>query len=339
MGKPAKKNLPTVHKALPQRLQDASDTQLFRALSKPQRSPWLERKTGPLPRPLRITPKRRYRTPQVASSSFLDILPLELLDMILLQLDYASLARLSATNTKAERFIKTRPYYKAVIEDCYTFLAELRRIQFLAIPSAASIYHAFCTPTCSTPDCQRLAGGFFLLTCRRYCYQCLGTAPQNTALCTIMVEEKYRIARDDILGNLLCLRSSERRNSLFVLEADVQRLAARLFGEERRVRCLDRWWTRKLASLPLPFVDEETKKIEQGRLCRVCNTAFEEYSRLWQQIEVEPTKDEWDTWKKGLETIEESAYKVYGTKQLLQHIRSGECPSAEEFWLEETGKG
>ncbi|CEL03395.1 hypothetical protein ASPCAL04550 [Aspergillus calidoustus] len=233
MRKPMRKKSPAIHNALPKSLQDAKDTQLLKALSKPQRSPWPERKTDPWPRPLRITPKRRYRA---ASSSFFDTLPLELVDMILLQLDYTSLARLSATNTKAERFLKTRPYYKLVVENCYIFLAELRRIQFLSVPRAASIYHA------------------------------LWTAPQNTALCTIMVEEKYHISRDDILGNLLYLRSSERPKSLFVLEADVHSLAARLFGEERRVRCLDRWWTRELASSPLPFVDEERKQVEQGRL-------------------------------------------------------------------------
>jgi hypothetical protein len=154
-----------------------------------------------------------------------------------------------------------------------------------------------------------------------------------------MVEEKYHISRDDILGNLLYLRSSERPKSLFVLEADVHSLAARLFGEERRVRCLDRWWTRELASSPLPFVDEERKQVEQGRLCRACITSFEEYSRLWQQIEVKPTKDQWDTWRKELEKMEEAAYKVYGTKQLLQHIRSGECSHAQEFWLEKTRNG
>ncbi|KAL2800532.1 hypothetical protein BJX66DRAFT_332101 [Aspergillus keveii] len=338
MRKQTKKKHATIHEGLPKSLQDATDTQLLKTLSKPQRSPWPERKTKPRPRSLRITPKRRYRAPEAASSSFFDILPLELLDMILVQLDYISLTRLSATNTKAERFIKTRTYYRLVVENCYMFLAELRRIQLLSIPSAASIYHALCKPICSTPDCQRLAGFFFLLTCRRYCYQCLGTTPQTTALCTIMVEEKYHIARDDILANLLCLRSSERPRSLFVLEADVHSLAARLFGEERRIHCLDRWWTMELTSLPLPFVDEETKQVEQGRLCRACNTALEDHSRLWQQMEIQPTKDEWDAWERRREKMEEPAYKVHGTKQLLQHIRSGECPHAQGFWLQEARK-
>ncbi|KAL3460346.1 hypothetical protein BJX64DRAFT_186849 [Aspergillus heterothallicus] len=328
MGKPLKKKISTISKPLPPDLSDASDTQLLRLFSKAQRAPWPGLKISPQHRPLRVTPRRRYR--RIALSGFFDALPLELIDMIFLQLDYVSLSRLSATNTKAESFIKTRPYYKLIVENCHLFLGELRRIGFSHVPCAASIYHAICNPTCSGPDCTRLAGLFFLPTCQRYCYQCVGKTPQSRALCTIMVEEEYHIPRGDILDNLLCLRSSERSKSLFVLEADVINLTMRLFGEERRVCCSNRWWSRDLTSLPLPFVDPETKGVEQGRLCRACNAAFKQLAHCWEDIECGPSVEELVMWRKDLEK-EESGNKVYGKKQLLQHLRSGECPHAQEF--------
>ncbi|KAL2851469.1 hypothetical protein BJY01DRAFT_116677 [Aspergillus pseudoustus] len=320
------------------KLNDASDTQLLKLLSKPPHSPWPEPKTNPRPRPLRITPRRRYRKPP-ASSGFFDTLPLELLDMILLRLDYTSLTRLSATNTKAESYIKSRPYYKLVVENCYMFLGELCRIQFLHIPTAASIHHALCNPKCSTQGCPQPAGSFFLLTCQRYCYQCLGTTAQNTALISFMVEQKYHIPKEDIFENLLSHQSSERPGLVFVLEADVICLTTRLFGEERRVTCHDSWWSRDFASLPLPFVDVETKAVEYGRLCRACHTAFEELAHCWEQIDAEPNDDQLQAWRKQLKEMEVPGNRTYGAKQLLQHIRSGECPHAQEYWSKEYRRG
>ncbi|KAL2821501.1 hypothetical protein BJX63DRAFT_218167 [Aspergillus granulosus] len=339
MPKPLRKKPPGIPMPVPLNLTDASDTQLLKRFSKPERGPWPEPKTNPRPHPLRITPRKRSRKPP-ASSGFFDTLPLELLDMILLQLDYVSLTRLSATNTTAESYIKTRPYYKLVVENCCLFLGELRRIGFLHVPSAASIYDAVCKPVCDMPSCRHLAGSLFLPTCRRYCRHCLGATPQSTALCTILVEERYHIAKKDILKNLLCVRSSQRPNSLFVVEADVIGLAARLFGEEqRRVPCHGRGWTRDLASLPLPFVDAETNHVEPGRMCRACNAAFEELAHCWEEIDAQPAQNEWVAWEKQLQEMEGPACKVYGTKQLLQHIRSGECLHAQELWSKEYRPG
>ncbi|KAL2866065.1 uncharacterized protein BJX67DRAFT_356508 [Aspergillus lucknowensis] len=328
MGQSRKKTSVKKQRKLPANIEDASDTQLLRLLSNPKdwKSASLER------RPLRITPRIRQRTS--VSSGFFDRLPLEILDMILLELDYASLARLCQTNTTVERYIKHRPFYKLAVEYCHGALQEMANLDLIRLHSARQVYATLRRPACSTPGCTKLGNMIFLPNCQRTCLHCCWRQPLSSALELGYAKVKYNLSKAKITGNLLCFKLPKRRGLTFVVEADVIELAARLRGEVKPLPCAATVASED-ATKPFPFIDPTTGDMDFGRLCRPCNVEFLECALVWNDVEEDPTEEDLAEWERHSVALREPGLRLFGTKQLLQHVRSGECSTAQGFWSAE----
>ncbi|KAL4887355.1 hypothetical protein BJY04DRAFT_212395 [Aspergillus karnatakaensis] len=245
--------------------------------------------------------------------------------MILLTLDYPSLAHLSALNTKIEALLKTRPWYKLILEYCASALKSMARLKILHLHTAASISKAFFNPNCSSPGCTALTDNLFLPTCRRYCNSCLGTTPTSTAVCSYFVIEDYNISWEECAANMPTMRSADAGFQSFVcaLEDDVVVYAREKYGKARIIPASfkARFWS-SLTTIRFPFVDSESKGVEFGRWCRACVEAFDAHMRLWTELETVSRREE-DNKRMG-EELKEKAETVYNTKQLLWHVQSGD---------------
>jgi hypothetical protein len=276
------------------------------------------------------------------SSGFFDHVPVEILELILLQLDYATLGRLCGLNTKVEAFIKNRPWYKLVLEYCHGPLRAMVKTKLLHIHSAEALHKAFSNPHCSALRCSNLSDNLFLPTCRRYCFSCLGTTPTSTALCLRFVEEKYEVKWEEVRANMLCLKGPDvgYPTSIFALEDDMMDFTRRYYGKQRVIPHPDdaRFWSR-LATVAFPFVDAETQGVEFGRRCRACYEAYKEYAGIWNEIEIDPGPEKMKEWEREVEKMERTAEIVYNTKRFLWHYQSGECPKAKNFWSDRRIKG
>ncbi|THC94289.1 hypothetical protein EYZ11_006225 [Aspergillus tanneri] len=123
MARSSKKKAPA-HR-YPDLVKEASEAQILQVLSIPKT--WVE--ADMKCRPLRISPRKRTRLK--VTSGFFDFLPFEILDMILLGLDYCSLSTLCVVNTKAESYIKHTLFYKNVVEHCYKALQKMKEWDLL----------------------------------------------------------------------------------------------------------------------------------------------------------------------------------------------------------------
>ncbi|KAL5343140.1 hypothetical protein BJX70DRAFT_209079 [Aspergillus crustosus] len=272
----------------PPQLPTATPTQLLAHLSKPKN---LERIRLNPSTSLNHTTKRQRK---YAPAGIFEFLPPEILDMVLLSLDYASLGRLCSLNSKVEVYIKSRPWYKLALEHCSSALKIMGMVKLLRIHNAGAISSALFNPQCCTPGCGNLSNNLFLPTCRRYCYDCLGTSPLSSALCSWFVEE-YGIGWEECKANMFYIKSpsTEYPRSEFAMEEDVIEYAGRKYSKARIIPGPQkaRFWS-ELAAVPFPFVDTETRAVEIGRRCRACYETPEVYTLIETQISIEPTPEQ-----------------------------------------------
>jgi hypothetical protein len=325
MGRATKKKAPSSR--YPAQIQEASETQLLRAFSKPKS--WAE--SGTKYRALRITSTRRGRASVTAG--FFDMLPTHISDMILLDLDYLSLATLCVVNSKVESFIKKRPFYKLVVEYCHTTLREMKKRDLISVHKARHVYRALINPICSGPGCQRLGNSLFLPNCRRSCIQCLGRTPLLSAILLEGAEEKYELRAKDIIENVSCFKLP-RENGTFVLEIETAELAIRLYGKKLVPLTCTPVWSEK-AIVPFPFLDPESRKLEFGRQCRACYLRLRKHENLWCESEIPPSDKQLAYWEQDQRYLKELGLALFGRKQLLRHITSGECLEAPKLWSRE----
>ncbi|KAL4882980.1 hypothetical protein BJY04DRAFT_31584 [Aspergillus karnatakaensis] len=314
---------------LPHYIKDSSDSQLLSIIPAPLHGV-AEPETKP--RPLHLTPRKQYSACIASASSFFEILPPELLDTILMQLDYPSLSRLCATSTKAESYIKNAPYYKLILEYGHAFLNTVREMEFLHILSAKGVYAALCNPTCATPGCNRLVGDVFVFTCQRYCGRCIGTTPMNRVIPALSFSSEHQT-----IVNTLQKMKSWGEVSEYVLEADFNEPASRLPGGNPYTGGERQWWCSTFCRVPLAYIDSETDMVEFARACRVCWCVLADegyaYSALCDPLTGSlPDREEEARWRNKLQDLEYKACEWYGRKQLLHHIRSGECERAAWYW-------
>jgi hypothetical protein len=328
MGRTTKKKAP--YSRDPAQIQGASEARLLQALSKPKS--WAE--SGMKYRALRINPRRRGRISVTAG--LFDLLPTEISEMILLDLDYPSLATLCGVNSKVESFIKNRPFYKLVVEYCHNTLQEMKKRDLIRVHNARQVYRALINPKCSGPGCQRLGNSLFLPNCRRSCIHCLGYTPLLSAMLLEGAEEKYELHAKDIIENVTCFKLP-RENGIFVLEVETAKLAIRLHGEKPVAPTCTPAWSEE-AVVPFPFLNPTSGNLEFGRQCRACYLRFKEHESLWCETEIEPSDEELAYWERDRRRLKELGLAFLGRKQLLEHITSGECLEAPKLWSREVRK-
>lgn len=325
MGRAVKKKVLSGRR--PTEIEEASEAQLLRTFSKPKS--WAE--LGIKHHAVRATQGRRGRIS--VDAGFVDFIPTEILDMILLDLDYPSLATLCLVNSKVEFFIKNRPFYKLVVKGCNNVLQELKKRDLIHVHTAKLVYRALISPKCSGPGCQRLGNSLFLPNCRRSCIQCLGYKPLLSAMSLQRAQEKHELHAKDITENVASFQLPGESVS-FVSEAEVAELAIRLHGEKPVPPTCTPVWSEK-AIVPFPLFDAEKEKLDFGRQCRACYLRFEKHENMWCEIEIQPSGGEMACWKREWRHLRELGLAVLTRKQLLQHVTSGECVEAQKLWSRE----
>ncbi|GAQ08651.1 hypothetical protein ALT_5972 [Aspergillus lentulus] len=146
-------------------------------------------------------------------------------------------------------------------------------------------------------------------------------------------ETKYGLNKTAITENILCFKLPNL-TEWFVVAAEAIDLATRLYGRRPDDSCSPTLWS-DMVQVPFPFLDPESREMEFGRQCRACNMAYVEHRDIWTKTEISPTESESEDWERNLRDLEDLGLTVFGIRELLRHIRSGDCPEATVFWAQE----
>ncbi|KUL82070.1 hypothetical protein ZTR_09109 [Talaromyces verruculosus] len=144
---------------------------------------------------------------------------------------------------------------------------------------------------------------------------------------------KYELHAKDIIDNVACFKLP-RHNGIFVVEVEATELAIRLHGEKPVLPTRTPVWSEQ-AIVPFPYLDPESKSLEFGRQCRACYLRFTGYENMWCETEIGPSDEELTYWEEDRRCLEELGKALFGRKQLLDHIISGECREAPKLWSRE----
>lgn len=105
----------------------------------------------------------------------LDVLPLEVLHLILDQLDVSAIAMFRQANRQALDLVSSLPSYEAITRVAPNILRSYRAIQAERIVTCSQIYEQLCQPACQ--KCGDFGGYLYLLTCSRVCFLCVAEDP------------------------------------------------------------------------------------------------------------------------------------------------------------------
>ncbi|EAS33064.3 uncharacterized protein CIMG_04088 [Coccidioides immitis RS] len=253
-----------------------------------------------------------------ATSSFLDVFPFELVDMVLFNLDCKSMTRLSATNSKFEAYVKALTFYKRIAEECQTTLYELKHCGLYGTLPVKRIFDLLRNPYCFT--CGDLSSSVLIPDIQRCCRSCMGRKADITSIRTETEVDGIDLAYQQLMdGAPPFLQSKWTCACLSIILNFSHKHSSSPLSPN-----YDWMW---LASVQLPFLDPESGKLELGRRCMACGWAVRRFDDEGKPIPYSQASE------LGLIKDEErrAMFRVYSVEGLLRHIRSGECPHAPQY--------
>ncbi|KAL5339819.1 hypothetical protein BJX70DRAFT_362583 [Aspergillus crustosus] len=126
----------------------------------------------------------------------LSILPLELLDMVLAQLDLRSLTTLRLVNKRSREAVDAGTRYQQVITHARVVLQAALFIGTANFTTCQDLYTELCTGECRT--CGDFGGYIYLLTCRRVCFRCFTNEIEYLPLSPSEVKRLFGVGARDI---------------------------------------------------------------------------------------------------------------------------------------------
>lgn len=123
----------------------------------------------------------------------LDVLPLEILNVILSKLDLQSLTDIRRINQRAMVLVNSFPHYQAVVDHAPAALRGMLSIGAARSNTCQDLYEKSCTAKCDI--CGDFGGYLYLITCKRVCFMCLS---ENTSYLPLL---KYDVIRKFGLGS------------------------------------------------------------------------------------------------------------------------------------------
>lgn len=138
------------------------------------------------------------------SLGHLERLPLELINMVLMQLDIRSLTDFRRVNRRAMQTIDNIPQYGKIVTHAPISLQGTLSIGSGRYFSCQDLYKALCTANCET--CGKTGGYLYLITCRRVCFQCFTQRDEYQPLLWTDVSRKFGISRQ-VVNTLPSMRS------------------------------------------------------------------------------------------------------------------------------------
>jgi len=113
----------------------------------------------------------RHNLDPACNLGSLDLLPPELLNAVLSQLDLQSLTNFRRVNQQAMGLVNSVPHYQTVVKHASAALRGMLSIGTAKLKTCQDLYEKLCTANCDT--CGDFGGYLYLITCRRVCFVCL----------------------------------------------------------------------------------------------------------------------------------------------------------------------
>ena len=147
--------------------------------------------------PLEDTPRPSHvqRTFQ-ADLGTLDILPLEVLQQVLAQLDLRSFMNFQYLNHMSGAVAESVPEYKAVVKNATNALRGIISVGLGEWITCEMLFDELCTEKCV--QCGDFGGFLYLLTCERVCYRCFANEKKYLPLRRSHAVRKFGINRQTL---------------------------------------------------------------------------------------------------------------------------------------------
>ncbi|KAF2500415.1 hypothetical protein BU16DRAFT_556885 [Lophium mytilinum] len=134
----------------------------------------------------------------------LDVLPLELLQALLCQLDLRTLTDFGYVNRRATEVVGSIPQYKAAATNAPSLLRGILAIESGPWITCEALYEKLCTAECE--QCGDFGSYLYIFTCKRVCFRCLSLDDRFRPLLRSHAIQKFGI-NDQILDTLPYMRS------------------------------------------------------------------------------------------------------------------------------------
>ena len=149
-----------------------------------------------LPASIRPANHARLGSAPTANLGDLGVLPLELLQALLAQLDLRSLSDFRLVNRRAAEVVGSIPQYKVVTTHAPNVLRGILSIRTGRWITCEMLYDSLCTANCQV--CGDFAGYLYILTCERVCFLCLSEDVRYLPLQTDRAIRKFGLNHDII---------------------------------------------------------------------------------------------------------------------------------------------
>lgn len=134
------------------------------------------------------------RKPAETNLGALDVLPPELLQMIILQLDLLSLVRFRQTNRRARDIMDLIPQYEIIITHAPDALLSINAVKMGHLITCQGLYDKLCTSECET--CGNLSSYLYILRFKRVCFPCFTERPEYLPVRSSYAKQAFSLNRE-----------------------------------------------------------------------------------------------------------------------------------------------
>ncbi|KAJ5257009.1 hypothetical protein N7478_013113 [Penicillium angulare] len=144
-----------------------------------------------------------FRSPRYGLGA-LDRLPLEIINLALIQLDMQTLTDFRHVNRTARLVIDSIPQYKRILAHVPAAIRGSLNIETARFFSCLDLYEKLSTAECDS--CGDFGGYLYLVTCRRVCFLCLTKKSDYLPVLRKDAIRKFGL-RSEHLASLPCMKS------------------------------------------------------------------------------------------------------------------------------------
>jgi hypothetical protein len=188
-------------------------------------------------KPVQHVPLANLETSSIGN---LDVLPLEILQMMMRELDFRSLMRLSHVSKRGWEIVDSLPEAKSIMKHAYPAMVALSQTTLIKWHSISTIYGTMRSPECTS--CGDFGPFLFLPTCQRCCFHCLEDNQSfwvisvNTAIKLFNLDKK-KANREPILRAIpgsysVSYRITQTKRQRGICVQNVKRMALELNGPQ-----------------------------------------------------------------------------------------------------------
>lgn len=141
--------------------------------------------------------RHHQSVPEYALGSF-ERLPLEIMNMVLVELDLRTLTDFRRVNQRAMQVVDSIPQYKVIAKHALVTLRGIISIGSGTFISCQDLYDKLSTAQCDS--CGDFGGYLYLITCRRVCFLCFTEKTDYLPLLRADVTRKFGLKREQLKG-------------------------------------------------------------------------------------------------------------------------------------------